>query len=76
VIGVLRRIFGFMREEVPEIWRNVNNKELHNLYSSPNTNSSALNGNKMKHYTSKMKSEIKFCSSSFSVVTLPAISVW
>jgi len=32
-----------------------------------------LNGNKIKikHYISKMKADIKFCSSSFSVITFP-----
>jgi hypothetical protein len=32
---VLRRIFGFMREEDGS-WRKLYNDELHNLYSSPN----------------------------------------
>jgi hypothetical protein len=32
---VLRRIFGPKRDEVTGGWRNLYNKELHNLYSSP-----------------------------------------
>jgi hypothetical protein len=32
---VLRRIFGPKRDEVTGGWRKLNNKELHNLYSSP-----------------------------------------
>jgi hypothetical protein len=34
----------------------------------------ALNGNEIKHYISKMKANIKLCTSSFSVVTLPFCS--
>jgi hypothetical protein len=33
---VLRRIFGTKRDEVIGSWRKLHNKELHNLYSSPN----------------------------------------
>jgi hypothetical protein len=33
---VLRRIFGLKRGEVMGGWRKLHNKELHNLYSSPN----------------------------------------
>jgi hypothetical protein len=32
-----RRIFGLKRNEVVGGWRNPHNKELHDLYSSPNT---------------------------------------
>jgi hypothetical protein len=32
---VLRRIFGPTRDEVTEEWRKLHNRELHNLYSSP-----------------------------------------
>jgi hypothetical protein len=32
---VLRRIFGPKREEVKGEWRKLHNRELHNLYSSP-----------------------------------------
>jgi hypothetical protein len=32
---VLRRIFGPKRDRVTGGWRNLHNKELHNLYSSP-----------------------------------------
>jgi hypothetical protein len=32
---VLRRIFGPMRDEVTREWRKLHNRELHNLYSSP-----------------------------------------
>jgi hypothetical protein len=32
----LRRIFGPKIEEVKESWNKLNNKELHNLYFSPN----------------------------------------
>jgi hypothetical protein len=32
---VLRRIFGPTREEVTGEWRKLHNRELHNLYSSP-----------------------------------------
>jgi hypothetical protein len=32
---VLRRIFGLKREEVAGDWRKLRNKELHNLYASP-----------------------------------------
>ena len=34
--GVLRRIFGTKRDEVTREWRKLHNKELHDLYSSPN----------------------------------------
>ena len=33
---VLRRIFGPRRNEVTLEWRRIHNKELNNLYSSPN----------------------------------------
>jgi len=33
---VLRRIFGPRRDEVTEEWRKLHNKELNDLYSSPN----------------------------------------
>jgi hypothetical protein len=33
---VLRRIFGPKRDEVTGEWRKLHNKELHNLYFSPN----------------------------------------
>jgi hypothetical protein len=33
---VLRRIFVPKREEVVGGWRRLHNKELHNLYTSPN----------------------------------------
>jgi len=33
---VLRRIFGPMRDEVTGEWRKLHNKELNDLYSSPN----------------------------------------
>jgi hypothetical protein len=33
---VLRRIFGPKREEVAGGWRRLHNKELHDLYASPN----------------------------------------
>ena len=33
---VLRRIFGFKRDEVTGEWRKLHNEELNNLYSSPN----------------------------------------
>jgi hypothetical protein len=36
--GVLRRIFGPKRDEVTGCLRKLHNEELHNLYSSPNTN--------------------------------------
>jgi hypothetical protein len=32
---VLRRIFGLKRDEVTGEWRKLDNKELHDLYSSP-----------------------------------------
>ena len=33
---VLRRIFGYRRDEVTEEWRRLHNEELNDLYSSPN----------------------------------------
>jgi len=33
---VLRRMFGAKRDEVTVEWRKINNKELNDLYSSPN----------------------------------------
>ena len=33
---VLRKIFGPTRDEVREEWKKVHNKELNNLYCSPN----------------------------------------
>jgi hypothetical protein len=33
---VLRRIFGLRRDEVTGEWRKLHNKEIHDLYSSPN----------------------------------------
>jgi hypothetical protein len=32
---VLRRTFGLKRDEVIGSWRNLHNKELHDVYSSP-----------------------------------------
>jgi hypothetical protein len=34
-IILLRRLFGLQRDEMTGGWRKLNNKELHNLYSSP-----------------------------------------
>jgi hypothetical protein len=34
--GVLRRILGPEREEVPRDWRRLRNEELHDLYASRN----------------------------------------
>jgi hypothetical protein len=34
---VLRRIFGWKRDEVIGGWRKLHNEELHNLYSSSGT---------------------------------------
>jgi hypothetical protein len=33
---VLKRIFGPKREELEGNWRRLHNKELHNMFSSPN----------------------------------------
>jgi len=33
---VLRRIFGSKREKVARSWKRMNNKEVYNLYDSPN----------------------------------------
>jgi hypothetical protein len=33
---VLRRIFGPKKEELGGSWRRLHNRELHNLYTSPN----------------------------------------
>jgi hypothetical protein len=33
---VLRKIFGPKREDVTGGWRELHNKEVHNLFSSPN----------------------------------------
>jgi hypothetical protein len=35
---VLRRMFGFKRDEVAGVWRKLHNEELRNLYSSPSIN--------------------------------------
>jgi hypothetical protein len=35
---VLRSIFGLKRDEVIGGWKKLHNKELHNLYHSPNIN--------------------------------------
>jgi hypothetical protein len=35
VFGMLRRIFGPKRDEVPGEWRKLHNGEFHDLYSSP-----------------------------------------
>jgi hypothetical protein len=37
VIRVLRRIFRPKRDEIVGGWRKLHNKELHNVYTSPNT---------------------------------------
>jgi hypothetical protein len=34
---VLRRVFGSKRDEVTGQWKRINNVELNDLYSSPNT---------------------------------------
>jgi hypothetical protein len=34
--SLLRRIFGPKKEEVAGGWRRLHNKEIHNLYASPN----------------------------------------
>ena len=34
--GVLRRIFGYKRDEVTGEWRKLHSKELYDLYCSPN----------------------------------------
>jgi hypothetical protein len=36
-VRVLRRISGTKRVQIIEYWRTLHNKELHNIYSSPNT---------------------------------------
>jgi hypothetical protein len=33
--GIMKGIFGPMREEVAGGWRSLHNEELHNLYASP-----------------------------------------
>jgi hypothetical protein len=48
----------------PLIWMQKYNKEYRTLYE-----------NKIQHYISDMKADIKLCASSFSVVTLPAFPV-
>jgi hypothetical protein len=35
--GVLRAVFGPKRDEVTGEWRKLHNKELNDLYTSPNT---------------------------------------
>jgi len=34
---VLRKIFGFKRDEVAREWRRLHNEELNDMHSSPNT---------------------------------------
>jgi hypothetical protein len=34
---VLRRMFGYKRDEVMGSWRKMHNKERHDLYASPDT---------------------------------------
>jgi hypothetical protein len=57
---VLRRIFGPKRDEVTGEWRNLQNEELHNLYSSPNITRKAKS-NKMRWmgHMARMRQDIK-----------------
>jgi hypothetical protein len=32
----LRRVNGYKRDEITNVWRNLNNDKLHNFYFSPN----------------------------------------
>jgi hypothetical protein len=41
---VLRRIFGPKRDDMTGDWRRLHNKDLHNLYSSPNIIRSSSQG--------------------------------
>jgi hypothetical protein len=41
---VLRRIFGPKWNQLIGSWRKLHNNELHNLYSSPNTNRMTMKG--------------------------------
>jgi hypothetical protein len=44
---VLRKTFGLTRKEVAGGWRKLHNKELHNLYISPNIISDKIKGDQM-----------------------------
>jgi hypothetical protein len=52
--GMLRRIFGSMRDKVAGGWRNLHNEELRNLYSSP----SIIRKAKGKETTRKTKTQV------------------
>ena len=45
--GVLRRIFGPKRDEVPGEWRKLHNEKLNDLYCSPNSVSDKIKKNEM-----------------------------
>jgi hypothetical protein len=65
---MLRRIFGTKRDKVIGGWRKLHNEDLHNLYSSPNTQSSRQQAGLLARtaYCSTMKMEAG-CSSEMSV---------
>jgi hypothetical protein len=58
---VLRRIFGWRRDEVTGGWRKLHNEDLHNLYSLSNTRIRMINFRRMRlaGYVARMSEKRK-----------------